>query len=250
MANFDPTNKALWDTILTDETGKKTADPGGFILNAKIRAVNRRFRDNLAGSAERAAQAAKKVLEEGIAREANSGRQTGELLRSVKISETKYAPGGGPYYFFEAERSGALMQRAGGFPIQNQFTGGGFYQASVSVGKGVPHAAYWFKGTGAKRKNLNIKTNSIVPAIYDPPGRIYAKNTTVWASENPDKQNQAAFVYQANGIKYNTYSFIGQEDHLHIIRDAKAASTAVVRQGIQNVRKSYVDNRVKRPFSR
>jgi hypothetical protein len=238
----------LFDTEFIDENGARIKDPSGIVLNSKLRAVNGAFKDNLAANARTAAKKAENVLRQGIVARTDKSRSTGELIRSVKFRETKYTPGGGPYTFLSVQ-SNQIVERVregSAQPRLREFTGGGYYQASVTVGEGVPHAGYWFKGTGKFRKEL--VGNTIVPAIYQPPGRIYAKDTTAWAAQNPEKSNQAYFKYKAGGITYKTYSFAGQKDNLDLIKKSRAASNAVLNQAIKNVARSIDDNKVKLPF--
>ena len=235
MANNTP---EIFGTFLIDTaTGQRVPDPGLMVLNSKLRSINSDVRDRVKNISQRAADAAAGVYRSEI------GKESGALLKSIKVSEkSAYSPGGAPFQFFKRTPSGAMIKQQSSsnlerfFEPQETLTGGGYYQATVKVGEGVPHAAYYFKGTGKYRRELvgDSKTNSIWTK-----NRIYAfgeenHGLTEWARKNPKIKQRAVYYNEAAGI-YSA-SFRGQKDNLDIILKARRASNAVLSQGFRNIK--------------
>jgi hypothetical protein len=233
MANNTP---EIFGTFLIDTaTGQRVPDPGLIVLNSKLRSINSDVRDKVKNISQRAADAAADVYRSEI------GKQSGALYKSIKVSEkSAYSPGGAPFEFFQRSE-GLLVNKFSSFKkdyfeAKETLTGGGYYQATVKVGEGVPHAAYYFKGTGKYRRELvgDSKTNSIWTK-----NRIYAfgeenHGLTEWARKNPKIKQRAVYYNKAAGI-YSA-SFTGQKDNLDIILKARRASNAVLSQGFRNIK--------------
>jgi len=173
-------------------------EAGHFNFKLQLKGDRQRAKDNTKELIAKATQASAEVLEDRIS------VYTGELAGSVKSSvESEWYPGG-----------------AGG--------GGNWRttESGVSVGQGVEHSKWYFKGTGLYRKQL-IFSKGGISATPDSQGVIYPENKSdIFGPIDPGSYKKSGDALKWIGKNE------GQTSNWKILRDAARAGEAVIKAGL------------------